>query len=173
MAWKVGLLSCRLAGALVEMEGTAAQVIRELVEEELDGEIVDDRTVPGELHEIMAALIEMTEYYRPHLILTSGGISLSPQDVVPEATLQVADRAVPGLPEAMRAAAMQHSPEAMLNRAAAAIRGGTLIVNLPGDPKGVHECLAAILSQLPVALRQISAKEEGKHVGRKHDDAGN
>lgn len=152
MSWKVGILTASDKGARGEREDTSAQVIRELVEEELGGEIVEYRIVPDEQDEIMASLIEMAEYYQADLVFTTGGTGLAERDVTPEATMRVIDRLVPGIAEAMRYASMQKTRRAMLSRGICGIRGKTLIINLPGSPKGVHENLAAIMDQLPHAL---------------------
>lgn len=162
MPWKVAILTASDKGSRGEREDTSAQVIREMVEEELSGEIVEYRIVPDEIQEIMAALIEMTDYYQASLILTTGGTGLAQRDVTPEATLQVVDRLVPGIPEAMRMSAMQRTPRAMLSRGVAGIRGRTLIINLPGSPRGVHENLAAVIDELPHALAILSG-EAGDH----------
>lgn len=156
MRWKVAILATSDSGAAGETEMTSAQVIRELVEEEMQGEIVEYRVVPDDKPDIMAALIEMADYYKANLIVTTGGIGMKPRDVTPEATLEVADKLVPGIAEAVRAAGMQRSPMAMLTRAVAGIRGSTLIINLPGDPKGVHESLAVVMEQIPLALAMVS-----------------
>ncbi len=158
MQWKVALLTASDKGSRGEREDTSAQVIRELVEEELGGVIVDYRIVPDEHDEIMAALIEMTEYYQADLVLTTGGTGLAARDITPEATLKVIDREVPGIAEAMRIGAMQRSRRAMLTRGVCGIRGSSLIVNLPGSPKGVHEGLIAIMDQLPHALSIIAGQ---------------
>ncbi|MEO3945577.1 MogA/MoaB family molybdenum cofactor biosynthesis protein [Gorillibacterium sp. CAU 1737] len=156
MSWKVGILTASDKGSRGEREDTSAQVIREIVEEELGGEIVEHRVVPDEKNEIIASLIELSDYYRANLILTTGGIGMAERDVTPEATREVTDRLVPGIPEVMRYRAMQRTPYAMLSRSVAGVRGQSLIINLPADPKGVHESLAAILDVLPHALRILT-----------------
>ncbi|WP_169087273.1 molybdenum cofactor biosynthesis protein B [Paenibacillus sp. PL91] len=162
MRWKVAILTASDKGSRGEREDTSAQVIRELIEEELGGEIVDYRIVPDEQDEIMAAIIEMTEYFHADLVLTTGGTGLAERDITPEATLKVIDRAVPGLAEAMRMGALQKTRRAMLSRGVCGIRGSSLIVNLPGSPKGVHESLMAIMDQLPHALGILSG-QLGEH----------
>ncbi len=158
MQWKVAILTASDKGSRGEREDTSVQVIRELVEEELEGKIIHHRIVPDEMDEIMAALIEMVDYYKADLILTAGGVGLGPRDVTPEATRKVIEREAPGLPEAMRAKGMEKARSAMLNRAAAGIRGKTLIINLPDSPKGVHESLLCIIDQLPHAMLLITGK---------------
>jgi len=160
MGWKVALLSASDKGARGEREDTSAQVIRELVEEELGGEIVDYRVVPDEQDVIRAALIEMADSCRADLILTTGGVGLGLRDVTPEATQKVSQRIVPGLGEAMRAAAAARSRLHALCRGICAIRGETLIVNLPGDPKGVYDHLLPIIDLLPEALMQVSGQRK-------------
>lgn len=156
MAWKTAILTASDKGARGEREDTSAQVIRELVEEELGGEIIEYRIVPDEQDEIIAALIELTDYFQADLVLTTGGTDLAIRDVTPEATRRVIEREVPGLSEAMRSTVMQKNRAVMLFRGICGIRGRTLIVNLPGTPKGVHENLAAIMDQLPEALLMVN-----------------
>lgn len=163
MRWKVAILTASDKGSRGEREDTSAQVIRELVEEELGGDIVDYRIVPDEQDEIMAALIEMCDYFQADLVLTTGGTGLGTRDQTPEATLRVVDRVVPGIAEAMRYGTMQKTRRAMLTRGVSGIRGRTLVINLPGSPKGVHECLMAVMDQLPHALEVVSGRQ-GDHA---------
>ncbi len=158
MVWKTAILTASDKGSRGEREDTSAQVIRELVEEELGGEIIEYRIVPDEPDEIIAALIEMTDYFQADLVLTTGGTELAIRDVTPEATRRVIEREVPGMAEAMRYSVMQKNPAGMLFRGIVGIRGRTLIVNLPGTPKGVHENLAAIMDQLPEALLMVTGQ---------------
>lgn len=161
MGFRVGILATSDRGARGEREHTSAQVIRELVEEELMGEIVEYRIVPDEKPEIMAALIEMTDYYRANLIITTGGIGLKPRDVTPEATLEVIDRLAPGFSDAIRTALLAKDlPQALCMRGVSGLRGQTLIMNLPADPKGVHEGMESIMGFLREALVQL---EGGEH----------
>lgn len=160
MRWKVAILTASDRGFRGEREDTSAQVIRELVEEELQGMIVDYRVVPDEKIDIIAALIEMVEYFEADLILTTGGTGLAERDVTPEATLEVVDRLAPGFAEAMRMISMQQNPRAMLSRGVVGMRGKTLIMNLPGSPKGVHENLMAVIDQIPHALSILTGREQ-------------
>ena len=89
------------------------------------------------------------------LIVTTGGTGFAPRDVTPEATVAVCQRMVPGIPEAMRAASMAITPRAMLSRAAAGIRRRSLILNLPGSPKGARENLEAVLPALDHGLETL------------------
>jgi len=96
-------------------------------------------------------------------VLTSGGTGLSARDVTPQATLAIMDYEVPGIAEAMRAASMPAVPTAMLSRAVAAVRGKTLIVNLPGSPRGARETLDVIAGVLPHAVKLL-AGSVGEHA---------
>ena len=119
--------------------------------------------VPDERDQVAAALHRLADELDLPLVVTTGGTGLSPRDVTPQATLEVVDYEVPGMAEAMRAASLAKTPAGMLSRAVVGVRGRTLIVNLPGSPKAVRECLEAILPALPHAIETLRA-EIGDHT---------
>jgi len=123
-------------------------------------EVVATQLVPDEHDEIAAAIVQVAD--RADLVLTSGGTGLAPRDVTPEATRSVLDREAPGIAEAMRAETARLQPLAWLSRAVAGQRGTTLVVNLPGNPKAVRECLDVLVPMLPHALK-LSSGGGGQH----------
>lgn len=122
--------------------------------------------VPDEREQIKKAIIKMADDLKVDLVLTSGGTGFSPRDVTPEATLEVIEKHVPGIPEVMRAESLKVTPKAMLSRAAAGIRGRTLIINLPGSPKGVRECLGVIIPALKHGIETL--RGEASECAEKH-----
>jgi molybdenum cofactor synthesis domain-containing protein len=114
--------------------------------------------VPDEQTDIEAVLKELADGGTAELILTTGGTGFAPRDITPEATIAVCDRLCPGIPEAMRAASVLVTSRAMLSRAQAGIRKGTLIINLPGSPKAAKENLEAVLPALDHGLVILSGK---------------
>ena len=115
--------------------------------------------VPDEADVIERKLIEFVDEHRLDLVVTTGGTGVSPRDVTPEATLRIIDREIPGMAEAMRRESMLKTPHAMISRAVAGIRKTTLIINLPGSPKGVRENLAVILPALKHAIEKIKGDQ--------------
>jgi len=112
--------------------------------------------LPDDESAIRAILIEWSDSGEVDVILTTGGTGFAPRDITPEATRAVIERDAPGLAEIMRAESLKKTPHAMLSRAVAGIRGHTLIVNLPGSPKGALENLQTILPVLPHAVQLLT-----------------
>jgi molybdopterin adenylyltransferase len=119
---------------------------------ELGWRIVSSEVLPDDQAAIEAFLKRSADSNEADLILTSGGTGVGPRDVTPEATLAVADRLIPGFAEHMRAEGKKQTPRAILSRAVAAIRGSTIILNLPGSPRGAVESLGALADLLPHAV---------------------
>jgi molybdenum cofactor synthesis domain-containing protein len=115
--------------------------------------------VPDEREEIKRELIKCSDELDISLIVTTGGTGFAPRDITPEATLDVIERAVPGIPEAMRAESLKITDRAMLTRAQAGIRRGTLIVNLPGSPKAARENLSAVTGALLHGMEMLRAPQ--------------
>jgi len=154
---QVGILTASTLGARGEREDTSGQAIRELVAT-IDGTVASYQVVTDDLPTIAGVLREWCDDLHLDLIVTTGGTGLSPTDVTPEATRSVIDREVPGLGEAMRLEGLKHTPRAMLSRGMAGVRNRTLIVNLPGSPKGVRESLGAVLDVLPHAIEILQRR---------------
>ncbi|MGD8395065.1 MAG: MogA/MoaB family molybdenum cofactor biosynthesis protein [Candidatus Eiseniibacteriota bacterium] len=140
---RVALLTVSDRAARGERADRSGPALRRALEAHGDTVITLD-TVPDETARISAWLAAAVDRLDAELVLTSGGTGLAPRDVTPEATAAVLERPVPGIPEAMRAATRDRTPMAALTRGVAGIRGRTLIVNLPGSPRGAVDCLEAI-----------------------------
>jgi molybdopterin adenylyltransferase len=117
--------------------------------------IVRESVLPDDPAALQAELIELADSRLADLVITSGGTGLSPRDRTPQATGAVLDSEVPGIAEAIRAAAVAHTKSAMLSRALAGVRDRTLIVNLPGSPRAVGESLDVVIPVLPHALELL------------------
>jgi molybdopterin adenylyltransferase len=118
--------------------------------------------VPDDYQVLVNTLVKWGDSGELDVILTTGGTGFSPRDVTPEATAAVVERSAPGLVEAMRSESLKITPYAMLSRAVAGIRGRTLIINLPGSPKGALENLTVILPVLPHAVELLQEAENAE-----------
>jgi molybdopterin adenylyltransferase len=156
----VGILTISTKGAAGEREDVSGQAIGEIVTAPpLSATIAERAIVADDCAAIEETLRRWADERRLDLILTTGGTGLSPTDITPEATLAVLDRQAPGIAEAMRRETLAKTPFAMLSRAVAGTRGATLIINLPGSPKGVRECLEVVLPVLPHAIELVSGRQ--------------
>lgn len=140
-----------------EREDLSGPVIKEILEG-AGYEVVSMTLLPDDRPMLSREMIRICDGEIAQLLITTGGTGFSPRDCMPEATKDVIDREVPGIPEAMRAYSMTITPRAMLSRAAAGIRKQTLIINLPGSPKAVRESLEYILPALDHGLEILTGK---------------
>ena len=163
---RIGILTVSDRSSRGERPDASGPALREQATE-LGWQVMRMEIVPDDLAILKETLARWSDAGDLDLILTTGGTGFAPRDVTPEATLAVVDRLAPGLAEAMRAESLKITPHAMLSRAAAGIRGRTLIVNLPGSPKAARENLAVIQTVLPHAvqlLRDDPASEAGHQI---------
>ena len=144
-------------GSRGEREDLGGPLIRDMLRT-IDVDISYYEIIPDEKELIKEKLIEYSRSV--DLIITTGGTGLSPRDVAPDATLEVIEREIPGIAEAMRMAGLKKTNRAMLSRAVAGMRGKTLIINLPGSPKAVREGLEAIMDVIPHAIEKIKGSTE-------------
>ncbi len=155
--FSVGIITVSDKGSKGEREDASGPAIEEIMKQ-IGGRVEKYVIVPDEKRDIKEAIIEMSDKLGLNLILTTGGTGFSKRDITPEATLEVIERYVPGIPEAMRAKSLQVTPKAMLSRAQAGIRKQSLIINLPGSPKGVRENLEAIIPALKHGIEILTGK---------------
>ncbi|HIE12810.1 MAG TPA: MogA/MoaB family molybdenum cofactor biosynthesis protein [Desulfotomaculum sp.] len=155
--YRVAVITISDKAARGEREDTGGQTVRELVEEQ-GWEVRVARIVSDDLDTIAETLSAVTSA-GIDLVITTGGTGLGPRDNTPEATLSVIEREVPGIAEAMRFETFRVSPRAILSRGVAGIRGKTLIINLPGSPKAVRECLTVVLPVVGHGLAVLTGRE--------------
>ncbi len=122
-------------------------------------ETLHTEVIPDDVETIVVKLMGWADSGKFDLILTTGGTGVSPRDVTPEATRRVLDREIPGFGEVMRAKSLEKTPHAMISRALAGIRGNSLIINLPGSPKGAVENLEAVWPAVPHAVAKIQGDQ--------------
>jgi molybdopterin adenylyltransferase len=158
MAIRVGILTVSDRSARGERADTTHEAIREVL---ASGpyEVVAYEVVPDEVAQIRRVLRLWADRDSLDVILTNGGTGLALRDRTPEATLEVVERQVPGLAELVRGEGVKKTPMAALSRGVAGVRVGTLIVNLPGSPKGARESVEVLLRLLPHAVEQVTGRK--------------
>ncbi len=151
---KAGILTISTKGAAGLREDESGDTVQRMLEHQ--GIVVFKRQmVPDQLQEIADTLVAWVDSDRLPLIVTSGGTGLSPNDVTPQAMERIIDYPVPGMAEAMRAESLKKTPHAMISRAMVGVRKTSLIINLPGSPKGAGENLAVVLPALAHSLAKL------------------
>lgn len=163
MTIRVGILTISDRSSRGERPDASGPALEALVREQ--GWLVARTDIlPDDFDLLRQALADWCDRGDLDVLLTTGGTGFSPRDVTPEATLAVVERQAPGIPEAMRLESLKITPHAMLSRLAAGIRRRTLVVNLPGSPKGAVENLRVVLSVLPHAV-QLLSEDPGAEAG--------
>ena len=155
--FRVAIVTLSDKGAAGQRTDESGAVIREIAEQN-GYEVVSYTLLPDEREQISAELRRLCDENVAELVLTTGGTGFSPRDCTPEATLDVAERLAPGIAEAMRYSSLNITKRAMLSRAVEVIRGGTLIVNLPGSPKAVRENLEYVIPALGHGLEILTGR---------------
>lgn len=155
--FRVGVIIVSDKGSRGEREDLSGPILIELVQD-LDGEVVEYVVIPDDQTLLAEKMCQWADELRLDLIFTTGGTGFSMRDVTPEATLAVADRLVPGIAEVMRLESLKVTSRAMLSRAVAVLRKQTLIINMPGSPKALRECFAAIAPAIPHGLEILKGE---------------
>ena len=154
---RAAIITASDSGYRGEREDLSGPAIKEIAEKN-GYEVVSMEILPDDREMLSRRMAQIADGYEAELILTTGGTGFSPRDVMPEATQDIVERNVPGIPEAMRAYSMTITKRAMLSRASAGIRKKTLIVNLPGSPKAVRESLEYIIDTLEHGIEILTGE---------------
>ncbi len=156
MKAKIGIITASDRASAGIYEDLSGQAIIDTMKDYLSSEWESVyRVIPDEQDHIEQALIELADQEQCCLIVTTGGTGPAKRDVTPEATENVCDKLMPGFGELMRQVSLQYVPTAILSRQTAGIRGQSLIVNLPGKPKSIRECLDAVFPAIPYCIDLI------------------
>lgn len=153
----IGVLTISDKGSRGEREDLSGKKIKNIVSK-IDGEVKYYKIIPDEKELIKKELIKVVDEIHLDLIFTTGGTGLAKRDVTPDATSEVIEKSVPGISEMIRGESFRKTNRAMLSRAISGIRGESLIINLPGSPKGVEESLEIILDVLPHGIEILKGQ---------------
>lgn len=155
---KVAIITASTAIYKGQEEDVSGKVIKDIIEKSGD-EVVFMKALPSDKKVLSTVMQRMADAHLTDVILTTGGAGCAPDDCMPEATMEIVDKPLLGIPEAMRAFTMQMTKRSMLNRSAAGIRGDVLIVNLPGKPNAVKQCLEYLLPEIVHAVAVIKGEK--------------
>ncbi len=164
---KIGILTISDKGSRGEREDLSGKVIKEVIRK-INGEVKYYQIIPDEKDIIQAELIKAVDKLHLDLILTTGGTGLGKRDVTPEATLAIIEKEVLGISEIIRSESFKKTNRAILSRGVAGIRKESLIINLPGSPKGVRESLEIVLEALPHGIEIL--KGQATECGRNDEE---
>ena len=156
--YRIGVLTLSDKGSQGKRVDESGPVVQEMLAE--IGGVRQTAILPDDVAEIVDLLKEWCDQEHLNLVVTTGGTGLTPRDITPQATLQVLDYEIPGMAGAMRSKSLEKTPHAMLSRAVVGVRGQTMIINLPGSPKGARENLEVLLPALPHALAKLAGDPE-------------
>jgi molybdenum cofactor synthesis domain-containing protein len=164
---RAGVVTVSDKGYAGEREDASGPLLADLLRQ-MGAEVVSQTIVPDERAEIKHVLIALADETQVDLVVTTGGTGPAPRDVTPEATRAVIEREVPGLAEVLRFEGYRKTPLAVISRGVAGIRGGTLVVNLPGSPRAVREGMETLAPILPHAIKMLQGvhTEHGEEAGR-------
>ena len=160
MELRFGILTASDRSARGERLDVSGPALAELVQAQ-GGKVVRQAILPDERQKLAEAMRAWADSSEMDVLLVTGGTGFAPRDVTPEATRDVIEREAPGLAEAMRAESLKVTPHAMLSRSVAGIRGKTLIINLPGSPKGAVENLQVVMKVLGHAVKLLKEEDAG------------
>jgi len=164
---KIGILTISDKGSRGEREDLSGKVIEEIVKK-INGEVKYYQIIPDEKDIIQEELIKAVDKLHLDLILTTGGTGLSKRDITPDATLEVIEKEVSGISEIIRSESFKKTNRAILSRGVAGVRKESLIINLPGSPKGVRESLEIVLEALPHGIEIL--KGQATECGRNDEE---
>ncbi|NBG88973.1 MogA/MoaB family molybdenum cofactor biosynthesis protein [Isachenkonia alkalipeptolytica] len=162
---KAGVITVSDKGSKGQRVDKSGPAIKKFVEEKMDARVTSMIIVPDEQELIEKTLLYYADVLKLDLVFTTGGTGFAPRDVTPEATMNVVDKPTPGISEVIRSKSLGITPKAMLSRGTSGIRKSTLIINLPGSPRGATESVSFILDALPHGIDIL--KEEAKECARK------
>lgn len=162
MNYRACVITCSDAASRGEREDRSGPAVAQLLVA-AKYTVCDIALVADDEEQIAAAIVAAIDEQKAHLVVTTGGTGIAPRDVTPEATMRVASKRIDGFGEVMRRSSLEKTPMAALSRAQAAVRGSSLIINVPGSPRAAVENLEAVLPLVPHALELLSGARVEQH----------